>query len=99
MYAISFIFFGSEKFYDFWTFLEEGGLNFRGKGVKLFCFLEGEGHEGPPSPPVLAKPNILYSKGSFVDIECWTVAQLLWAQIKDNKAILRYKNLQSAAPA
>ena len=27
----------------------------------------------PPSPPVPAKPNMLYSRGSFVDIVCWTV--------------------------
>ena len=30
-------------------------------------------HKGSPSPPVPAKPNILYSRGSFVDIVCWTV--------------------------
>ena len=30
-------------------------------------------HKGPPAPPVPAKPNILYSRGSFVDIFCWTV--------------------------
>ena len=34
-------------------------------------------HKGYPTPPVPAKPNILYSRGSFVDIdidiECWTV--------------------------
>ena len=31
------------------------------------------GHEGPPKPPVPAKPNILYSREKFVDIVCWTV--------------------------
>ena len=30
-------------------------------------------HKGSSSPPVPAKPNILYSRGSFVDIVCWTV--------------------------
>ena len=30
-------------------------------------------HKGSPSPPVPAKPNILYSRGMFVDIVCWTV--------------------------
>ena len=27
-------------------------------------------HKGSPSPPVPAKPNTLYSRGSFVDIVC-----------------------------
>ena len=26
-----------------------------------------------PEPPVPAKPNILYNRGMFVDIVCWTV--------------------------
>ena len=30
-------------------------------------------HKEPPSPPVPAKPNILYIRGMFVDIVCWTV--------------------------
>ena len=30
-------------------------------------------HKESPSPPVPAKPNILYIKGMFVDIVCWTV--------------------------
>ena len=33
----------------------------------------GGGQKESPSPPVPAKPNILYSRGSFVDIVCWTV--------------------------
>ena len=30
-------------------------------------------HKGSPLPPVPAKPNTLYSRGSFVDNVCWTV--------------------------
>ena len=26
-----------------------------------------------PKPPVPAKPNVLYSRGKFVDMVCWTV--------------------------
>ena len=26
-----------------------------------------------PKPPVPAKPNVLYSRGRFVDMVCWTV--------------------------
>ena len=33
----------------------------------------GQTHKEPPSPPVPAKPNILYIRGMFVDIVCWTV--------------------------
>ena len=35
--------------------------------------IESVTHKGSPSPPVPAKPNKLYSRGSFVDIVCWTV--------------------------
>ena len=37
-------------------------------------------HEGSPSPPVPAKPNILYSRGSFVDIE-WQELQPSLARV------------------
>ena len=30
-------------------------------------------HKGFFKPPVPAKPNILYSRGKFVDMVCWTV--------------------------
>ena len=30
-------------------------------------------HKESPSPPVPAKPNTLYSRGSFVAIVCWIV--------------------------